>query len=389
MPASLACACQAQYDHGVTVPFLLPESAAMRARKPLALSMDCLAFLIVLAGSSILGCPLFAQEKGRPERVYYNLLNPCGLAIQPGTDYVFISTRFGIYRYDPNYKDPTQHRAGIEIAGYGKDEFGPGPKYEIGPLGLAFLDRTHLVVGDGSRAKGKELVRVYKLPGTPPSPDDWIKEDAAEFTLGPIKAGTESSTGEGDFFGVAVGHDAIWVTCHGDETKGWIAKSAVKDGKPGPLTPTIATKPATQVAGPGPLTFTPDGKELVVGLMGDLNSDERDSVIAFFDPADGSLKRKLNAGLFDVTGLAYSPKTKKLYATDFAWKKPSEGGLYELTVDGDKMKATRIVPLVKPSALAFNPAGHLYVTVFDAQLEGGEKARANDPGALFYIKPGL
>jgi DNA-binding beta-propeller fold protein YncE len=332
-----------------------------------------------------------AQEKSRPERVLYSLLNPCGLAIQPGTNCVFVSTRFGIYRYDPNYERPSEHKAGIEIDGYPKevDVFGTGPKYEIGPLGLAFLDRDHLVVGDGSRKKGEELVRVYKLPAAPPPPDGWIKEDAAQFTLGPIKADADSSTGEGDFFGVAIGHDAIWVTCHGDETKGWIAKSELKDGKPGPLKPSIATKPATQVAAPGPITFTPDGKELVVGLMGDVNSEERDSVIAFFDPADGSLKRKLIAGLFDVTGLAYSPKTKRLYATDFAWKKPREGGLFELTVDGDKMKATRIVPLDKPAALAFDPAGHLYVTVFEAQLEPGDKARPADPGALLYIKPGL
>jgi DNA-binding beta-propeller fold protein YncE len=331
-----------------------------------------------------------AQERARPERVYYNLLNPSGLAIQPGTDCVFISTRFGIYRYDPSYQRPEQHKAGIEIDGYTHvNSFGPGPKYEIGPLGLAFLDRNHLVVGDGSRKIGADVVRVYKLPAVPPPPDQWIPEDKAEFTLSPIKPGEQSSTGEGVFFGVAVGHDAIWVTCRGDETKGWIAKSEIKEGKPGPLKLTISTKPATQVSGPGPITFTPDGKELVVGLTGDLNSDERDSVIAFFDPADGSLKRKLPTGLYDVSGLAYSPKTKKLYATDFAWKKPSDSGLFELTVDDDKMKATRVVPLVKPSALAFDAAGHLYVTVFDAQLDAADKAKAPDQGALLYIKPGL
>jgi DNA-binding beta-propeller fold protein YncE len=347
--------------------------------------------LVAIAVLDFAALPLPAQEKSRPKRVLYNLLNPSGLAIQPGTDYVFISTRFGIYRYDPNYKRPDEHKAGIEIDGYPKqvDSFGPGPKYDIGPLGMAFLDGNHLVVGDGSRKKGEELVRVYKLPATPPAADNWIKEDAAEFSLGPLKSGEESSTGEGDFFGVAVGHDAIWVTCHGDESKGWVAKSEVKDGKPGALKLTIATKTATQVDGPGPITFTPDGKELVVGLAGDLNSEERDSVLAFFDPADGSLKRKMSAGLYDITGLAYSPKTKKLYATDFAWKKPRDGGLFELTVDGDKMKATRIVALAKPSALAFNPAGHLYVTVFDAQLDPPDKNRATDPGALLYIKPGL
>jgi DNA-binding beta-propeller fold protein YncE len=334
---------------------------------------------------------LFAQERGRPERVYLNLMNPCGVAIQPGTDYVFVSTRFGIYRYDPNYKQPLLHKAGIEIDGYPAkvDVFGPGPKYEIGPLGLAFLDRNHLVVGDGSRPKGEEFVRIYKLPSAPPPPDQWIKEDAAESTLGPLKAGKDSSTGEGDFFGVAVGQNAIWVTCHGDESKGWIAKSELKDGKPGTLMPTIATKPATQVAGPGPITFTPDGKELVVGLTGELNSENRDSVLAFFDPADGSLKRKVNAGLYDVTGLAYSPKTKKLYATDFAWKKPGEAGLFELTFEGDNVKPTRIAILTKPTALAFDPSGHLYVTVFDAPPDQPEKQKPIDPGGLLYIKPGL
>jgi DNA-binding beta-propeller fold protein YncE len=347
--------------------------------------------LLTTIGGACSAQSVQAQERGRPERVLFNLLNPCGVAIQPGTDWVFVSTRFGIYRYDPNYKEPQSHRAGIEIDGYPKevDAFGPGPKYDIGPLGLAFLDRDHLVVGDGSRKQGEDVVRIYKLPAVPPPADEWIKEDAAEFTLGPIKAGSDSSTGEGDFFGVAVGHGAIWVTCRGDEAKGWIAKSEVKEGKPGPLKLTIATKPATQVAAPSPITFTPDGKELVVGLAGDLDSEERDSVIAFFDPADGSLKRKLNAGLYDVTGLAYSPKTKKLYATDFAWKKPRDGGLFELTVDGDKFKATLIVALEKPSALTFDQAGHLYLTVFEAQLEPGEKARTADPGALLYIKPGL
>jgi DNA-binding beta-propeller fold protein YncE len=322
--------------------------------------------------------------------VYFNLLNPCGIAIQPETHYVFVSSRFGIYRYEPDYAHPDgQPKAGLEIDDYKFDTFGSGPKYEIGPLGLAFLDRDHLVVGDGSRKKGEELVRIYKFPASPPPPNRGFKEDTAQDTLGPIKAGKDSSTGEGDFFGVAVGHNALWVTCHGDEAKGWIAKSELTDGKPGPLTPSIATKPATQAGGVGPLTFTPDGKELVVGLMGALDSDQRDSVIAFFDPADGSLKRKLSAGLYDVTGLAYSPQTKKLYATDFAWKKPRDGGLFELTVDGDKMKATRIVPLDRPSALAFDPAGHLYITVFDAHLEGGQKARATDAGALLYMTPGL
>ncbi len=48
---------------------------------------------------------------------------------------------------------------------------GSGPKYDIGPLGLAFLDKDHLVVGDGSRKEGEDFVRVYKIPGEAPRPE--------------------------------------------------------------------------------------------------------------------------------------------------------------------------------------------------------------------------
>jgi DNA-binding beta-propeller fold protein YncE len=335
-----------------------------------------------------------AQDiKRKPETVLINLLNPCGVAVQPQTGYVFVSSRFGIYCYDPSYKKPRDHQASVEIDGYPDHAgtIGIAPKYDIGPLGLAFLDKDHLVVGDGSRKEGEDVVRVYKIPAKRLGPTDWIKEDAAVHSLGPIKAGKDSAKGEGNFYGVAVGAGAIWVTCQGDESKGWVAKAEIKDAKSGELKlgdlkPTIATKSATQANGPGPITFTPDGKELVVGQMGEIDTDSGDSVLAFYDPVSGSLKRKLKTDLRDVSGLAYSPKTHTLYATDFAWKTPHEGGLFALAIEGDTVKTTKIVPLDKPTALAFDPGGHLYVSVIGT----AEKSKSNtDPGALLYFKPGL
>ena len=41
----------------------------------------------------------------------------------------------------------------------------------------------------------------------------------------------------------------------------------------------------------------------------------------------------LETGLYDITGLAYSPKTKLLYAIDFAWMAAGEGGLFRLDAD--------------------------------------------------------
>ncbi len=217
-----------------------------------------------------------------------------------------------------------------------------------------------------------------------------MKEDAAVTSLGPIKAGKDSAKGEGTFYGVAVGVGAIWATSQGDATKGWVAKAEIKDAnaselKIGELKPSIATMSATDSVGPGPITFTPDGKELVVGLVGSTDSDSADSVLAFYDPTNGSLKRKLKTGLRDVSGLAYSPKTHTLYATDFSWKTPHEGGLFALKIEGDTVTTTKIAALDKPTALAFDPAGHLYVSIMGT----ADKGRGTDPGALLYFRPGL
>jgi DNA-binding beta-propeller fold protein YncE len=346
--------------------------------------------LALLSLSDALDSSLIAQEKIRPETVMVNLANPCGVVVQRETGLVFVSSRWGVYRYDPNLANPSEHKANIEIDDYPEPpgSYGKSPKYEIGPLGLAFMDKDHLVVGGGSRKFGEELVRVYKISAAPPV--DWLKETAALYTLGPIKAGKDSAQGEGDFFGVAVGANAVWVTCNGDESKGWVAKAEIKEGKPGELKPTIATTVLTGTPAPCAITFSADGKDLVVGQMGTTDTDAADSLIAFYDPSAGTLKQKMKASLRDITGLAYSPKTKKLYATDFAWTKPQEGGLFELAIDGANVKATRVLKLDKPTALSFDRQGRLYVTQFGTPKPGAAKNKqATDPGSLIVIRPGL
>ncbi|QDT95121.1 NHL repeat-containing protein [Gimesia aquarii] len=306
-----------------------------------------------------------------------NLENPSGIAIQDGTGHVFVASRYGVYRYDAKGKT-----VDLEIAGYPTDVYGKGPKYNIGPLGLAFLNKDHLVVGDGSRPDGSELVRIYKVGDKPLA--KWVKEDSAAQTLGPIKAGDKTAKGEGNFYGVAVGGGNIFVTCNGDDTKGWVAKSVVKDGKAGPLELTIATKEATNVDAPVAITFSPDGKQLVIGQMGEMNVPN-DALLTFYDPATGKLNKSLKTGLSDIAGLAYSPKTKKLYATDFSWVDTKKGGLFELKIDGDKVTTEKIIALDKPAAIAFDKDGNLYLTTFGTQGKDPEKS----PGSLAMIKAGL
>jgi len=242
-----------------------------------------------------------AQDGVKHKVLVTNLDNPSGVAIHEGGD-VFVSSRYGVYRYDP--KGKAVHLEILNDSFNTTDIYGKGPKYNIGPLGVAFMDKDHLVVGDGSRKDGAELVRVYKI-GAEDKEHQPYKESSAAFTLGPIKAGEQSVKGEGNFYGVAVGAGGIFITCNGDDTKGWISKAEIKDGKPGALTPFITTKVSTEVDAPVGITFSLDGKQLVVSQMGEMNVPG-DSLLTIYDPATGKISKKYKTGLSDIAGIAYS-----------------------------------------------------------------------------------
>ena len=85
--------------------------------------------------------------------------------------------------------------------------------------------------------------------------------------------------------------------------------------------------------------------------------------MTFYDPKTGKLLRKFETGMRDITGIVYSPKTKKLYAIDFSFKVPEEGQLCEIIIEDGKVTTKKIVNLNKPTALAFAPDGTLYVVI--------------------------
>lgn len=293
--------------------------------------------------------------------------NPTGVAVQPGTGHVFIASHAGVHRLDPKSGKVT-----AEITGYPDpaDIYGKGPKYPIGPLGLAFLDAEHLVVGGGSRPDGEEYVRVYKVGAEGKEQ----KETDAVKTLGPIKPSDDSIKGEGNFYGVAVVGGAIYVTCNGDDTKGWVAKATSKDGKWGKLRLAIATKEATEVDAPGPIAASKNGRAVVVGQIGEVTV-EGDSLLTIY-AANGKLIRNLTTPLHDIAGIAYSPGGK-LFATDFAWVDAKQGALYQLRPgkkEATAAKATKVMALDKPTGIAFGEDGTAYIAVFGTVGEDGKPA---------------
>ena len=50
--------------------------------------------------------------------------------------------------------------------------------------------------------------------------------------------------------------------------------------------------------------------------------------------------------------------------------------MFELTIEGDECTASKVVDLDKPTALAFDKDGHMYVTIIGTKEEGSKKPAA-------------
>ena len=331
---------------------------------------------ITFLAAASLGFNAFAQT-AKVEEVVGGLSNPCGIAIQPGTGQVFVSD-------SANGRVCRLNNGKLEdvITGSPKDVFGKGPFYDLGPLGLAFMkDGKSLVVGDGGYKDGEECVRVYTVPDSG-KPALNYEKDASQ-KIGPL-APAEGVLGEGNLYAIALTDSALYVTCNGDDTKGWVGRAELNGTKLGKLERWLPTKELVEVDAPVGIAIDKEGN-VVVGQFGE-NNKPNDSLLSFYSAKTGKLLTNLETKLYDITALAYSPKTGLLYATDFAWMKTDEGGLYRLDASPTGVKATKLASLDKPTALAFAPDGTLYITVIGPKAEG---ENASKQGKLLKVAPGL
>jgi len=314
----------------------------------------CIA-LTLAAATCLMAGTMRADVK--TETVVGGLNNPCGVAVQPETGHVFVADSGG-----KRVVRVVDGKAEDVIVDFPLDVYGKGPKFDIGPLGLAFIDKNTLVVGGGGNVDDKELLRVYTVPKAGSAA---IKASDMKSAFG-LKA-NEDLAAEGNYYGVAVGKRGIFVTCNGDDTKGWVAKADLKKGVVSNFRRFIATKEATEVDAPVAVTMSPDN-EVVVGQMGEITVPE-DGLLTFYNAKSGKMLLNIQTGLSDITGLAYSPKNGLLYGTDFAWPGTDQAGLFRLDKDQGKrtagVKVKKIADLDKPTALAFAKDGTLYVTVIE------------------------
>jgi hypothetical protein len=303
-----------------------------------------------------------AFSEAKVTTIVDGLDNPSGVAIQPETGHIFVSDSGAgrvIRIVDGKAQDV--------IVGFKTDIYGKGPMYNIGPLGLLFVNKDTLIVGGGDLVDGEELIRSFTVPAVGQAA---IKVEQA--TSG-LKLPAEGEIkGEGNFYALAASGDSVFATSNGDDTKGWVVRATVKNGKLASFERFIATKEATQVDAPVGATISPRG-ELVIGQMGEINVPH-DGLLTFYNAKDGKMLMNLQTGLYDITALGYSPKGQQLLALDFAWMKADEGGLYSLVSvknDGKQaIQAKKIIALDKPTAMAIGADGTLYVTVYGTAAEG-------------------
>jgi hypothetical protein len=334
-------------------------------------SCAVLAALLVAAMSATLAGAA-EPPKVKVETVLGGLNNPTAVVFRPGTSELFISESGAgqvIRAMTEKPGKPTPAITGFPVG------LAPAPLgFQVGPLGIAFLDRVTLAAGSGGQGAGRDVVGIYTLP----LGDKTLKFDDARRQLGPIKAGGDSKTGEGFYFGIAATPNAIFAASHGDDSAGWVSRAFLIDnaGKAADLKPLIKTKALAHTGGPMALVVSKRG-ELVVGESGALDKPH-DSAISFYNPKDkGRLLLTVPTGLNDIVGLAYSPRSGNLYALDLAWSDSKEAGLYRIDAtrqDGQmSAKAVKIVSLERPTALAFASDGTLYVALLGDAAEGAKE----------------
>ncbi len=311
-----------------------------------------LAISFLFAGSQV------GAQDAIPEVVVQGLNNPSGVAIQPNTGHVFVSDSGSgrvVRVIDGKIEDV--------ITDFPTEGYGTDPTYKIGPLGLLFLDEETLVVGGGGLPDGEDSIRVFKVPATGQVAIKASDNKDKPLSLPSSGEGEDAVPGEGNFYGLALGMGKLFVTCNGDDAKGWVSQASVSaNSQISNLTRLIATKEATGVDAPVAATISPQGY-LAIGQMGEIKN-LKDSLLTFYS-LSGTKLGVYSTGLNDISGLAYGPRHSRLFALDFNWANPKQGGLYKLVdmKSETKCEAVLMSKLEKPTALVFTPKGDCYITL--------------------------
>jgi DNA-binding beta-propeller fold protein YncE len=290
---------------------------------------------------------LSAQSTADVSVAAEGLRYPGGVAVHPETQQVYIaeSGKGRVIRLVDGQIEEV-------IRGFPVSPVSEVPAFEAGPLGIAFLDSRTLVCGSGGAVAGEDCVAVFRK--LTQSPIDFADADTAHRL--PADSGNPA---EGDFFGVAVDRNRVWVAGRNDADHGWVSRLLLDVSPPGQFERKIDTRKATGGGLPAALTISPDGF-VVVGQ--DRQGDEG-SLLTFYDQTDGKLRAKFELEHSGIVGLAYGPNGGRLFALFHSPQQHEHDGLYKLVARhrNTACEARLVGKMARPMGLAFAANGDLYV----------------------------
>ena len=326
--------------------------------------------ICIFAIAAITCVSLNAQEI-IPRVVSSNLKNPSGVAIRPVTGEIYVSDT-GRGRIVELQQDKIKDI----VIGFPIEEFEMDRAFILGPTSLLFRNRNQLIVGTGGAADGEDGIAIFDLEKLGREPFEFAKDNESMSTL----AANDDEPAEGDFFAMAATRNRLFVCCHGSDV-GWVATAEWAGEGIENFKRYLPTRKLSRLPGPGGITISPDG-HLVVAQMGK-RDQAGDSTVCFYDE-NGKLLDKFETGLNDIVSLAYGPKNGNLYALDFSWEDPNKGGLYKLVAVDSQIgcEAVLIAKLPRPTSMAFDQSGRLWVTAC-----GISDAKSNRLDAEF-VSPG-
>ena len=301
------------------------------------------------------------------ETILSDLDNPCGLTVRPtrttsGPYDLFLAESGAGRILQLSTAKPDEFRE--VIVGFRTNPFNDHLPYRVGPLGLAFLTRSKLMVGDSGNPSGSDLLSVYILP----SDGKAVQASGPDHSVGPLRNREGTDSGSINFLAMAKTDELVYLSVGGDDDQGVLLKAGINSNRLDYLQPLLIEDASRRPAARGGIAFIPPPQPpyLVVAEIGSYETPS-DSSLVFYIPATGEMAMSLPTGLHDMMSLAYSP-SGQLYATDFAWSDAPSGGVYRLDdvriAGAQGCRAVRIASIPHPMSLTFTSDGVLYVTAF-------------------------
>ncbi|HTQ39933.1 MAG TPA: hypothetical protein VMJ32_12970 [Pirellulales bacterium] len=357
----------------------------------------------MVAWSIFLSCALAcadepkATESGagkiniKVEKVLSGLNHPCGVAVRPETEYVYVAEAGSgqIAKFAPA-------NAGKSIpAIVGFPTAAPSANSAAGSLyGLAFLSRNELATLSTTAKDDKEeaIVSVFELPTVGSAGEDKpLDYAAANRRSSTILSGSPNHAAEP--YGISLAsfdfsYSALLISARRGDDKAGVYKADVaknRDAIDG-IHPLFKSGASNNTPAVLSIAVNPHG--LLVAVQAESGEQHRELTLAFYQVRNGSLIMSMPLALTDVVSLAYSPESGRLYALSSSPVKSSDDGLYRLDAgkgdDRATVKAVKLAGLERPSGMAFSSDNTLYVSVLGA-ADGAKNDDSAKQGKLLKI----